>query len=643
MTTTDSFLARTRKMRSRVPAAVGAGTLCLLTVLQLWFPQFLGDIELRTLNYRYQLANWLGRAPAASDAVVTIEMDDECVKAHGRPPWPRRLQARAIERLTAAGARAIVYDLFFRSPTTPDDDGPFLDAIRKSARTAIGVPVRLVELAAGPLWIEAPGSLLASCIPGEFPAGSQPLRVTQVEPPFAALADARAGFGHIAGEPDPDGVFRRFPLLVSLNGKPMPSLGFVAALRALGAAPEQVKLAPGEVRIASGGSNLSIPVDRQFRLWLNYPGRFSATGAHLSMREVLDGPAERLAAVVRDRVCLLALTCTGSDLGSTPLETQTPRCVVHLATAGTILAGKFLRQAGPAFELAALALATASVVGLAGVTGTVGYGLSLLAAAGLWLAAVFGLFAVSGSILGLVAPLALLAVAGLPLLLWKASAETRFRQDLERTFSRYFSPQLVERIKASPGSISLAGKRKELTILFSDIKSFTTMSETLDPDAVTELLRGYFDRMTEIVFRHGGVVDKFIGDGMLAFFGDPDWTEDHALKAVRAAIDMQREVRRFSDERKAAGLVPIEIRIGINTGWVTVGDLGATRRVEYTVIGRAVNLAQRLESNAPVGGILIGPRTHGLVKDQVTIVRSREVQAKGIDEPVQAHEVAVEA
>jgi class 3 adenylate cyclase len=286
-----------------------------------------------------------------------------------------------------------------------------------------------------------------------------------------------------------------------------------------------------------------------------------------------------------------------------------------------------------------LAVATAGVVGLACVSGTVGFGSALLAAAFLWLAAAFALFAGLGAIVGLVAPLALLGLAGVPLLLWKASAETRFRQDLERTFSRYFSPQLVQRIMASPGSISLAGKRKELTILFSDIKGFTTMSETLDPDAVTELLRGYFDRMTEIVFRHGGVVDKFIGDGMLAFFGDPDWTEDHALKAVRAAMDMQREVRRFSDERKAAGLVPIEIRIGINSGWVTVGDLGASRRVEYTVIGRAVNLAQRLESNAPVGGILIGPRTHGLVKDQVTIVCSREVQAKGIDEPVLAYEV----
>jgi adenylate cyclase len=200
---------------------------------------------------------------------------------------------------------------------------------------------------------------------------------------------------------------------------------------------------------------------------------------------------------------------------------------------------------------------------------------------------------------------------------------------------------VVKKIMNHPEMISNRGEKKELTILFSDIKSFTTHSAHLSPDQIRKSLNDYFEAMVEIVFKHGGTVDKYIGDGLMVFFGDPEPQPDHALRCVRAAMEMQQKVRQQGREYEQEGSIPIQIRIGINTGEVVVGNMGSTRRLSYTVLGAAVNLAQRLESNAPVGGILISHRTYELVKDDITLENSRQIHVKGIEVPVSVYEVSL--
>jgi adenylate cyclase len=194
----------------------------------------------------------------------------------------------------------------------------------------------------------------------------------------------------------------------------------------------------------------------------------------------------------------------------------------------------------------------------------------------------------------------------------------------------------------NPDALSTTPKKKEITIMFSDIKSFTTYSSTMTPEEISTTLNEYFDAMTDIVFRYGGTVDKFIGDGLMVFYGAPEPQPDHAVRCVKAAIEMQRKCRELRMRWEPVGRLPLRIRIGINTGEVVVGDLGSVRRMEYTVLGSDVNLAQRLESNAPVEGIMISESTYRYVKDIVPIRPLEPIKVKGLETPVKVYEVLVE-
>ncbi|MEW6482377.1 MAG: adenylate/guanylate cyclase domain-containing protein [bacterium] len=214
--------------------------------------------------------------------------------------------------------------------------------------------------------------------------------------------------------------------------------------------------------------------------------------------------------------------------------------------------------------------------------------------------------------------------------------EEKEKRRIRFFFKRYVSEGVVDKILNRQFE---ALRRKELTILFSDIKGFGEFSERAQPEEITEMLRRYFDEMTEIVFKYGGTLDKFIGDGMLAFFGDPDELPNHALSAVNSALEMQKKGSLLNKEWEREGRETIEIKIGINTGFVTVGAIGSKRRSEYTVLGREVNLAQRLEAKATPGKILISHRTFSLVKDRIKAKELGEIEVKGEREPVMVYEV----
>jgi adenylate cyclase len=187
----------------------------------------------------------------------------------------------------------------------------------------------------------------------------------------------------------------------------------------------------------------------------------------------------------------------------------------------------------------------------------------------------------------------------------------------------------------------MSAEKKVLTILFSDIAGFTSWCTTQGPEQVLSTLNEYFDEMTAILFRNEGTIDKFIGDGLMAFFGDPIEQPDHAQRAVRTAIEMQQKVRELRSEWERQGRLPVQIRVGINTGEVVVGDLGSRRIVEYTAIGSNVNLSQRLESRAPVGGILISDAVYRLIRNDFAARFAGKITAKGISEEFGTYEVIV--
>jgi adenylate cyclase len=215
----------------------------------------------------------------------------------------------------------------------------------------------------------------------------------------------------------------------------------------------------------------------------------------------------------------------------------------------------------------------------------------------------------------------------------------REKEMIKRAFSRYVAREVVEEVLKDPDSLHLKGERREVTILFCDIRGFTTMSEHLDPERVVSLLNDFYTVMIDITFKHDGTLDKFLGDGIMAIFGAPIAHPEHALMSVRAALAMQEGIEALSASRVSRGHEPLAVGIGINAGEVVAGTVGTEDRMEYTVIGDNVNLASRLGSNAKPGQILVSHRIWELVKERFDVQTRGPLRVKGKDEEVEVYEV----
>ncbi len=222
------------------------------------------------------------------------------------------------------------------------------------------------------------------------------------------------------------------------------------------------------------------------------------------------------------------------------------------------------------------------------------------------------------------------------------SDKNKMLEGLSAKLSKYLSPQVFESIFSGKQEVRLASQRKKLTVFFSDIVGFTETTENLEAEELSNLLNHYLTEMSKIALEHGGTIDKYVGDAIIAFFGDPETrgVKEDARTCVNMAIAMQRRMRELQSEWLEMGLEkPFELRIGINTGFCTVGNFGGADRMDYTIIGNEVNLAARLESLAEVGGILMAHATHSLVKDTIMAEEGDTMTVKGFAKPVRTYRV----
>jgi adenylate cyclase len=609
------------------------------------------------------------------ERIVIVDIDEKSLARQGRWPWGRDRLALLMDKLFDRHAvRVVGFDVVFAEPDISSgiaaldalaerelrDNDPFREAMHLlrprldyDARFAAALKGRKVVLGYYLSNIEgghSSGVLPAPTLPAGTFAGL-PLAITRWQSHGAnlpILQAAAAGAGHFNPLVDFDGISRRVPLLVEYGGAYYESLS-LSVVRALlnfppvvpGYADPSASYAGLEwIELPTERGSLAIPVDENVAALIPYRGR-QGSFRYVSATDVLD---DRIPpGLLRDRIVLVGTTAPGlMDLRATPVAEAYPGVEVHANLIAGMLDGGIKHK--PDYLLAADALQVL-IAGLVMVF--LAPRLSPLKATLLGLAVIGALGGINFALWSggnMVLPFA--GVASLVVLLyvldmaWGYFVESKTKRQFAELFGQYVPPELVDEMAKNPEGYSMAGRKAELTVLFSDVRGFTTISEGLQPDQLAALMNEYLGAMTTIVRHHRGTLDKYIGDAIMAFWGAPLEDEDHAAHAVTTALEMQGALRDLNRHLKAKGWPELKIGVGINTGTMTVGDMGSPVRKAYTVMGDAVNLGSRLEGiTKQYGvGIIVGEATREKLDDRFVLRELDRVRVKGKAEPVGIYE-----
>ena len=580
---------------------------------------------------------------------VTIAAIDEASLARlGRWPWSRTTLARLAERLDQLGARVIAFDVFFSERESPRADAQFARAIGASKKTVLAtVFVDRHEMRhLGPAGLAAARLAIApQALPEVQGADASPLRERQgVLVNIVELQGGALYTGHINMDPDADGVIRRAPLVVRFDERYFPSFDVQVARAYLANAVPALDVASYGITGIQLGERY-IPLDEDGQVLVNHrrPGAFP----RLPVVDILEGRADP--ALIRDRVVLVGGTAISMSAGTgdvrvTPYGGNVPGVEVRASIIESLLQGDALQRPEwmMVVDIASMLLIAVLLIALLPRFGVAGGGVLAGVAFGGYLAAALYFFRTEGLWLNLVYPsllIALLFASTTLVLYFFRVSEQRY---LKRAFAYYVPPTVVDDLVADPGKLKLGGQKRELTVLFSDIRGFTTLSEAMAPEELVKLMNEYFTIMTAQVFEHGGSLDKYIGDAVMAMFGAPLPEPRHAAFACRSALGMMRTLRTFQQSLRSRGLPVIDIGIGINTGQAVVGNMGSASRFNYTVVGDPVNLASRIEHlNKEYGTrILVSEYTYAAVKDEFPLAREVDmVRVRGRAQPVRLFEL----
>jgi len=594
--------------------------------------------------------------PHYDRTVVHLDVNDSTIDKLKNYYLDRSHYARVMHNLSAMNAAVQAYDIIFAAPSTEKDDRSLMDATAESGNVYFGLAFSFDE-EDRPRRRKPPGEETRAYLDrttwqvdvrgdaSGFYTGTA--RVLT----FPRLASPSRGLGYLSIKPDDDGVYRRIPLLVRYEGGYYPSLSFRVACDYLDVSPANIIVRPGkDITLKDarrpGGTphDIAIPIDDRGAMVLNFVGPWECM-VHYDFADVYRASDEAedfelWREELAGKIILISDVSTGSaDTGRVPGDINFPLSGLHASAVHTILTEQFLDElTGRQMLLVELLLAVV-VLCFAIRFPSFYFPLCACGVAAAYIAVAAFCFFYLHVILSVLPSLVIVGSATVFVSVYRYFIEEKEKEVLRKTFEAYFPPAVVGKLVSNPELAAGKGQKKELTVLFSDIEGFTGYSAALHPDEIQRLLNEYFDAMVEIVFKYEGTVDKYIGDGLMVFFGDPEPQPDHALRCVRAAIEMQKKTDELRRRWSAVGSIPIRIRIGINTGEVVVGNMGSARRLSYTVLGSAVNLAQRLERSASPGGILISQRTCDLVKGSVSVRSLGAIAVKGIGGEIPIYEI----
>lgn len=564
----------------------------------------------------------LSGATNPGEEVVVIAIDDYSIEQIGPLAWPRSVHAHLLDKLSQA--EVVTFDLTFDSLKETEGDNAFAQAIERHGRVVL--PFKF-----------------------DFETDENGEKFQYIRFPQEIFMEHTAGIGFVNTPTDMDQVVRRATLVdVNTYDFPIPSLDLATYLTAKNLSVDDLNIIPGYLDI----NGYRIPIDHENKALPAFWGP-RETFKNISYADVLNGKVKP--EYFKNKIVIIgSVTQDEHDAYATPYTTsnmikhgspETPGVEIHAAITQSMLSNIWYRTVNPIGNCLFLlfgGLLTAVLVGRRGPwKGLLGTLLIMVISIGL----VYGLWHLHWW-LNLAAPLILI------LLTYVVVTATDFIQsEMERRktramFSRYVSPDVVEELMKDPNSVELGGAKKVVTIMFADIRGFTAYSENKDPVDVITRLNEYLTIMTRTIQKHGGTLDKYLGDGLMAFFGAPIYYQDHVERAVRAAVEMQQAIKQLNTEwAERDGSPPLLVAIGINTGPAVVGNVGSPERMDYTLIGEDVNLASRTEALTKLFEtlVLVSERSYdvlpeGEVKDSLYYVGEELV--KGFTHPIKVYSLS---
>ena len=612
----------------------------LLTLLLEWMGAFT-RLELSSFDHRAQLFRFDKKL---HEDVVVLLIDEQSLQQmqqrFGRWPWPRSAYGDLLEFFTRAKVQSVAFDILFSEQQAADhtartDDENLVKATRKAANVVHSMQLTKTQ-----------GNKSQRELPDDFIKQHQIDNVKYSGKsydnyliPFDQLYKAANAVGNIEIEPDSDGIYRRLRLFNQYQRFVFPAISTALVLPLI--------MGEGEIMVKHDTVDIAgfhIPLLEDGRYLVNSVGQMnmiSALDVFKTMDQIHTGKSESLILNPEDytnKIILIGASAIGLlDVKSTAMSSAEPGVFLHASTVSNILEQDFLQKSD--------VLTNTLILILAAIVSSV----PIIFLGRLWLAAIlpisFGLvymasayFAFSSNlILPVINVLFVIASAMFMSLYFRVSAEKKHKQKVRTMLSQYVSPNVMSVVLDQYDELVASdGKNENLSILFSDIRSFTNISEKFKATEVVEMLNIYFSEMTDIIFEKQGTLNKFIGDAILAFWGAPIKTDLHADQALSAALLMRENLPKVNHVLQQKGFSAIDVGIGIHTGDVVLGNIGSHKRLDYTIIGDAVNLASRVEGLTKVYGvsILLTEDTYKALQNTVKCIKVDKVTVKGKQQPV---------
>jgi adenylate cyclase len=598
--------------------------------------------------------------------VTIVDIDEKSLTKFGQWPWPRTRIADMINNLTRLGAVAIGFDMVFAEPDrlNPDavaDTMRDLDEATKSRLRALPSNDQIFADA-----IKRSRVVLGETgLAGVNPLFDKTLPVTGVatlgEDPQPFLFDfagllrnvdtleaTAAGRGLFTIKNERDGIVRRVPMVLLAQGMMMPSLSF-EILRVVTGTPTIIIKSEktGIKSVALHG--LEVPTDRNGQLWVHFAKQDRSI--YVSAADVLDGNIAP--EMIDHKLLLIGTSAVGlNDIKTTPVSSAMPGVEIHAQVLEAALTKALLSE--PPYGIV-LEFAAALVLGLLVITFAPMFGPVVLVAIGalfasLLIGASWYFYAQQRLLIDFTYPLLSTTAIYLTLIFSSFVREQAQRRQIRSAFGQYLSPALVEQLALSPEKLVLGGEEREMTIMFSDVRGFTAISESYkrDPQGLTALMNRFLTPLTNAILARNGTIDKYMGDAIMAFWNAPLDDAQHQLNACEAAVDMLERIDELNKEREMEaqngghGYIPLNVGVGLNTGTCVVGNMGSDLRFDYSVLGDSVNLASRLEGQSKEYGfpIIVGSTTALAVKEKFAILELDFIMVKGKKEPEVIYAIA---